>query len=146
MEVPARVDWIVVRDTFNSGLPYPNLHHAAIFAVDPSPGSTIVPSDHYGVCADLSLLDCALGPTLSIIANPHLALAFVTEEVMLAPARDKLSMHGRKSLPDGHPVPRSERGNRRVARRIDSIRRHTVGAFVSPLDDRFGKGCISCVT
>ncbi|MBA2468579.1 MAG: endonuclease/exonuclease/phosphatase family protein [Chloroflexia bacterium] len=54
LDVPARVDWILIRDCFAKGLPYPKLADAGLFGVTPPPSRTVVPSDHYGVFADLA--------------------------------------------------------------------------------------------
>ena len=53
LEVPLRVDWILLRDVFNTGLPYPLVPDAGIFGIHPTPQAKVVPSDHYGVYADL---------------------------------------------------------------------------------------------
>jgi len=52
---PARCDWILLRDTFASGLVSPSLTDAGIFGDTPAPRARIVPSDHYGVYADLTV-------------------------------------------------------------------------------------------
>lgn len=53
LEVPLRVDWLLLRDVFNTGLPYPGVPDAGVFGVEPTPQARMVPSDHYGVYADL---------------------------------------------------------------------------------------------
>ena len=52
LEIPLRVDWILLRDVFNTGLP-PGVLNAGIFGTHPTPQMQVVPSDHYGVYADL---------------------------------------------------------------------------------------------
>ena len=53
LEIPLRVDWILLRDVFNTGLSYPGVSDAGIFGTHPTPQMQVVPSDHYGVYADL---------------------------------------------------------------------------------------------
>lgn len=53
LEVPLRVDWILLRDVFNTTLTYPGVPDAGIFGTDPTRQAQVVPSDHYGVYADL---------------------------------------------------------------------------------------------
>ena len=53
LAVPARFDWILIQDRWP--LPMPSLDHVALFGRNPAPGSSIVPSDHYGVLADLEI-------------------------------------------------------------------------------------------
>ncbi len=53
LEIPMRVDWILLRDVFNTGLPYPGVSDAGIFGTHPTPQLQVVPSDHYGVYANL---------------------------------------------------------------------------------------------
>lgn len=53
LDRPARVDWILLRDTFASGLISPSLTNAGIFGDTATPLARIVPSDHYGVHADV---------------------------------------------------------------------------------------------
>lgn len=53
LDRPARVDWILLRDTFGSGLVSPSVTNAGIFGDTATPLARIVPSDHYGVHADL---------------------------------------------------------------------------------------------
>jgi endonuclease/exonuclease/phosphatase family metal-dependent hydrolase len=55
LEVPARVDWILLRDLFECGLPWPRMTDAGIFGVEPARHAGVVASDHYGVYADLEL-------------------------------------------------------------------------------------------
>jgi len=53
LEIPARVDWILLQDVFERGLRYPKLLRAGLFGTDPTPRARVVPSDHYGVYAHL---------------------------------------------------------------------------------------------
>lgn len=53
LEIPARVDWILLRDLFESGLAWPRLTDAGIFGTEPAGVAGVVASDHYGVYADL---------------------------------------------------------------------------------------------
>lgn len=53
LDRPARVDWILFRDTFASGLASPSLTRAGIFGDEAAPIAGVVPSDHYGVHVDL---------------------------------------------------------------------------------------------
>lgn len=53
LEIPARCDWILLRDVFNQGLPYPKVLEAGVFGTSPTPRAGVVPSDHYGVYADI---------------------------------------------------------------------------------------------
>lgn len=53
LERPARFDWILLRDTFASSLISPSVTGAGIFGDEPTPIARVVPSDHYGVHADL---------------------------------------------------------------------------------------------
>lgn len=53
LEIPLRVDWLLLRDVFNTGLPYPDVADAGLFGTQPTPQAQVVPSDHYGVYADL---------------------------------------------------------------------------------------------
>ncbi|MBA3943503.1 MAG: endonuclease/exonuclease/phosphatase family protein [Herpetosiphonaceae bacterium] len=54
LSIPARVDWIFLQDLFNSGLPYPHVMNADVFGTEPTPLARLVPSDHYGVYAELA--------------------------------------------------------------------------------------------
>ncbi len=54
LEVPVRIDWILLQDVFNSGLPYPRVMDADVFGTEPTPLTRVVPSDHYGVYAELA--------------------------------------------------------------------------------------------
>ncbi|MDQ3541852.1 MAG: endonuclease/exonuclease/phosphatase family protein [Chloroflexota bacterium] len=56
-ERPARRDWILVRDTFAAKLISPSLTGAGIFGDEAAPITRVVPSDHYGVHADLFIPD-----------------------------------------------------------------------------------------
>lgn len=51
LERPQRFDWILLRESYPA--PPPTLAHVAVFGIDPLPGSGLVPSDHYGVMADI---------------------------------------------------------------------------------------------
>lgn len=53
LAVPLRVDWILMREVFNTDLPYPGVLHADVFGTQPTRRARVVPSDHYGVYADL---------------------------------------------------------------------------------------------
>jgi hypothetical protein len=53
LELPARCDWILLRDTFEQNLPKPRLIDAGVFGVEAPGRHDIVPSDHYGVMVDL---------------------------------------------------------------------------------------------
>ncbi len=53
LEVPMRVDWLLLRDLFNTALPYPSVPDAGIFGTHPTPQMQVVPRDHYGVYANL---------------------------------------------------------------------------------------------
>lgn len=57
LDRPARVDWILVRDTFAAGLVSPTLTDAGTFGDVATPIARVVPSDHYGVHADISIPD-----------------------------------------------------------------------------------------
>jgi len=59
LDRPARVDWILVRDTFASGLVSPSVTDAGLFGVDNTPIARVVPSDHYGVHAALFIREGA---------------------------------------------------------------------------------------
>lgn len=53
LKIPLRVDWLLLRDVFDTGLPYPSVSDAGIFSTHPTPQMKVVPSDHYGVYVDL---------------------------------------------------------------------------------------------
>ncbi len=53
LEIPLRVDWILLWDVFDTELPYPGVLDAGIFGTQPTPQLQVVPSDHYGVYANL---------------------------------------------------------------------------------------------
>ncbi len=53
LDRPARVDWILVQDTFASGMASPSLTRAGIFGDELTPIARVVSSDHYGVHAAL---------------------------------------------------------------------------------------------
>ena len=53
LDIPMRLDWILLRDVFGRGLPYPGVPDAGVFGTEPTPLARVVPSDHYGVYADL---------------------------------------------------------------------------------------------
>jgi endonuclease/exonuclease/phosphatase family metal-dependent hydrolase len=55
LDRPARVDWILVRDTFAAGLIAPSLTDAGIFGSEATPIARVVPSDHYGVYAEIDV-------------------------------------------------------------------------------------------
>jgi endonuclease/exonuclease/phosphatase family metal-dependent hydrolase len=57
LEIPSRVDWILLQDLFNRSLPYPLLLEAGVFGTAPTPRMRIVPSDHYGVHVTLDFGD-----------------------------------------------------------------------------------------
>jgi maltose 6'-phosphate phosphatase len=67
LEIPARFDWILLQDVFNRGLPYPGVPNAGVFGTGPTPRVGVVPSDHYGVYADLDF-----GPSESRAAGDNL--------------------------------------------------------------------------
>jgi maltose 6'-phosphate phosphatase len=53
LDIPVRVDLILLQDVFGRGLPYPRVPDAGVFGTVPTPRAQVVPSDHYGVYADL---------------------------------------------------------------------------------------------
>ncbi len=53
LELPGRFDWILVQERWPASMP--RLKSVDLIGRDPMPGSTIVPSDHYGVLADLEM-------------------------------------------------------------------------------------------
>lgn len=53
LDIPMRVDWILLQDVFGRGLPYPRVPGAGVFGTVPTPSARVVPSDHYGVYTDL---------------------------------------------------------------------------------------------
>jgi endonuclease/exonuclease/phosphatase family metal-dependent hydrolase len=55
IEVPVRCDWILIRDPYDIGLPWPRLQAATRFGTEPAGPAGVVPSDHYGVVATLEL-------------------------------------------------------------------------------------------
>ncbi len=55
LEIPMRLDWILLQDVFGTSLPYPGVSDAGIFGTEPTPTMGIVPSDHYGVYATLDV-------------------------------------------------------------------------------------------
>lgn len=57
LDIPARVDWILIQDCFAAGRKDPRLLRADRFGVSPSGPDVVVPSDHYGVFADLDFRD-----------------------------------------------------------------------------------------
>jgi len=57
LERPMRLDWILMRDLFNSGLPWPKLEQVVMFGEEPAGGANVVASDHYGVLAILEVPD-----------------------------------------------------------------------------------------
>ena len=57
LELPMRLDWIMLRDVFNTGLRYPEVPMAGLFGVEPSAHNGLVPSDHYGVFVDMEFAE-----------------------------------------------------------------------------------------
>lgn len=53
LEVPARFDWILVQERWPAAMP--KVDNVELVGRYPLPGSILVPSDHYGVLADLEL-------------------------------------------------------------------------------------------
>jgi len=53
LEIPMRFDWILLQDVFGTILPSPGLWDAGVFGTEPTPRARVVPSDHYGVYADI---------------------------------------------------------------------------------------------
>ena len=53
LELPARFDWILVQERWPA--PMPRVNSVELIGLHPMPGSDIVPSDHYGVLADLEM-------------------------------------------------------------------------------------------
>jgi len=53
VEIPARFDWILLRDCYPA--PYPYVDQVELFGTEPTPRAQVVPSDHYGVFADIRL-------------------------------------------------------------------------------------------
>ena len=53
LEIPTRFDWILVQERWP--LPMPSLKTVELIGRYPAPGSSIVPSDHYGLLAELGL-------------------------------------------------------------------------------------------
>lgn len=53
LELPARFDWILVQERWPA--PMPRVKSVALIGRNALPGSTLVPSDHYGVVADLEM-------------------------------------------------------------------------------------------
>jgi endonuclease/exonuclease/phosphatase family metal-dependent hydrolase len=51
LEEPLRFDWILLRESWPDPVPY--LDRVEIFGAEPSPQAGLVPSDHYGLLADL---------------------------------------------------------------------------------------------
>ena len=51
LELPARYDWILLRDCWP--LNPPVVPRVELFGVDPTPVAGVVPSDHYGIFADV---------------------------------------------------------------------------------------------
>jgi endonuclease/exonuclease/phosphatase family metal-dependent hydrolase len=54
LDCPARVDWVMVRDGFDRGLPNPTALDAGRFGLEPAGPGTVVASDHYGVYVDIA--------------------------------------------------------------------------------------------
>lgn len=57
LDRPARCDWILFRDTFASSMVSPSMTEAGVFGDEATPIARVVPSDHYGVHADLLFPD-----------------------------------------------------------------------------------------
>ncbi len=55
LEAPMRIDWILVRDTFNTDLPPLRLVETRLIGEHPAGPAAVVPSDHYGVLVDLEI-------------------------------------------------------------------------------------------
>jgi maltose 6'-phosphate phosphatase len=53
LELPARFDWILVQERWPASMP--RIKTVELIGRYPLPGSTLVPSDHYGVIADLEM-------------------------------------------------------------------------------------------
>jgi endonuclease/exonuclease/phosphatase family metal-dependent hydrolase len=51
LETPARFDWILIRNSYPE--PHPLVHRVELFGAAPAPKAVVVPSDHYGVSADI---------------------------------------------------------------------------------------------
>jgi endonuclease/exonuclease/phosphatase family metal-dependent hydrolase len=51
LEEPLRFDWLLLRESWPGPVPY--LDHVEIFGDKPTPHAGLVPSDHYGILADL---------------------------------------------------------------------------------------------
>lgn len=54
LDVPARVDWILIQDGFAAGRPDPRLRDAGRLCMAPSGPAMVVASDHYGVVVELA--------------------------------------------------------------------------------------------
>jgi hypothetical protein len=61
LELPMRVDWLLLRSQL--GQVHPSIHDMDIFGVHPLTDAGIVPSDHYGVVADVRIIPGALPDT-----------------------------------------------------------------------------------
>lgn len=57
LSLPARFDWILLQERWS--LPSPRVTHVEVFGRDPAPQAGVVPSDHYGVLADISSIRTA---------------------------------------------------------------------------------------
>lgn len=55
LERPMRLDWILMRDLFNSGLPWPRLERIEMLGEKPAGTANLVASDHYGLLAVLEV-------------------------------------------------------------------------------------------
>lgn len=53
LDIPMRLDWILLQDVFGTALRYPDVLDAGVFGAEPTPRARVVPSDHYGVYVDL---------------------------------------------------------------------------------------------
>ena len=51
LSLPVRMDWILIQDRWPE--PALKLQHASLFGHEPTTGTGVVPSDHYGVLVDL---------------------------------------------------------------------------------------------
>jgi len=72
LERPARFDWILLQDTYVLGAAPAEVTGAGIFADQPAPESQIVASDHYGVYAEISIVNIVgvRNPRPCVAPNP----------------------------------------------------------------------------
>lgn len=54
LEIPMRFDWILLQDVFGRALSSPSVTDAGVFGTELTPRARAVPSDHYGVYADIA--------------------------------------------------------------------------------------------